>query len=832
VEEGKKVEEKFTPMMMQYRRYKRAYSDFILMFRLGDFYEMFGEDAHKASEILGITLTRRGVKKEQSVPMCGVPHHSASRYILRLLKAGCKVAICEQVEDPKKARGLVKREVVEVLTPGAIMREEFLDEGRKNYLCIIVEEDGRFGLSFVETSIGEFITTEIHPEGAIDRLREEILLRSPKEILFLGGLECQKALQSEGIHFHTIDGSQYPSDKEVLQRFFGVQSLKVFDLDSHPLATRASAIALSYLSSLKLVQLHHFHTIRFYHPQQRVILDSSTIKNLELLETWKGEEGSLLWSLDRVKTPMGKRFLKSEILAPLRQIPEILERQAAVEELLNNGYLRDDLSEALKGMGDLERLAGKCGARKIRPYDLFRLRNSLRKVALIYPLLQEVKTPLLKQIQKEIASFQEILPPLEQALEEEYSQEKIFRDGFDSQLDELRQLSTHGEKWFQQLEERERQRTGIKSLKVRYNKIFGYFIEVTKPNLSLVPAEYERKQTMVNAERFTTPELKQMEEKVLTAQEQLQAREAELIENLSDRAQQSARNLVKMASALALLDFLLSLSQVAEERDYCKPLIDEKRRISIHQGRHPVVEALLPPGEFVPNDAYLDTENKRLGIITGPNMSGKSTYIRQIALITLMAQMGSFVPAKKAEIGVVDGIYTRAGASDDIARGQSTFMAEMIETAKILRNVTPKSLVVLDEIGRGTSTYDGISIAWAVGEYVASHLRCRTIFATHYHELTALENHEEGVFNLQVAVEERGNDVVLLHKVVPGRATRSYGIEVARLAGLPPLVVRRAREILSQMENREQAIPQPSPPTPEERKEEKKEREIRPLRLF
>ncbi len=818
--------------MMQYRRFKRTYADFILLFRLGDFYEMFGEDARKASEILGITLTRRGVKKDQSVPMCGVPYHSASRYILRLLKAGCKVAICEQVEDPKKAKGLVKREVVEVLTPGAIIREEFLDEGKKNYLCVIVEENGKFGLAFVETSIGEFIATEIHTGSTIDRLREEIFLRGPKEILFLGRQETLTTLQSAGIHLHPIDDSQYSSDEETLKRFFGVHSLKVFDLDAHPLATRASVIALSYLSSLKLVQLHHFHTIRFYHPEQRVVLDSSTAKNLELVETWKGEEGSLLWCLDRVKTPMGKRFLKSEILAPLCRIPEILQRQTAIEELLNNGYLRDDLSEAFKGMGDLERLAGKCGARKIRPYDLFRLRNSLRKVALIHPLLQDTQSLLLKEIQTAIASFQQMLSLLEQALEEEYSPEKIFRNSFDDRLDELRSLATYGERWFQQLEEKERQRTGIKSLKVRYNKIFGYFIEVTKPNLSLVPAEYERKQTMVNAERFTTPELKRMEEKVLTAQEELQAREEELIEILSEQAQQSARNLVRMASALALLDFLLSLAEVAEERDYCKPLIDEKARISIHRGRHPVVEALLPPGEFVPNDAYLDTANKRLGIITGPNMSGKSTYIRQIALITLMAQMGSFVPAEKAEIGVVDGIYTRVGASDDIARGQSTFMMEMTETAKILRNATRRSLVVLDEIGRGTSTYDGISIAWAVGEYVASHLKCRTIFATHYHELTALDNHIEGAFNLQVAVEERGSEVVLLHKVVPGRATRSYGIEVARLAGLPPLVVRRAREILSQMESREQTIPEPSPPAPEEMKEEEKAREIRPQRLF
>lgn len=810
------MEEKFTPMMGQYRRLKREFADFILMFRLGDFYEMFEEDAKRASEILGITLTRRTTGRGGGVPMCGVPYHSASRYLQRLLKAGCKVAISEQVEDPKKAKGLVRREIVEVLTPGAILREEFLQEGEKNYLAAVWPAGGAggasgFGLALVEPSTGEFVATEFTGREAAEGVLEELTRRAPREVIVSEAAPLPSGMELNSFTVHVFRDTAAVETGEDLARWFGVHSLAAFDLEEHVAAAKAAALALSYLVSLKIVQLHHLAGIRYYVPDQRMLLDSGTVKNLELFSTWKGEEGSLLWVLDRTKTPMGRRLLRAELAAPLKTIGEIRARLDAVEALFRDGYLRDDLREALAGIGDVERLAGKFGAARARAYDLFRLRTALQKVEAIKGLLKGVAGGLVQAVREGLQDFSPMRERLESALAAEWNAENFFREGFDPERDELRRLATHSEEWFRNFEEQERHRTGIKSLKVRFNKIFGYFIEITRANAASAPPDYERKQTLVNADRFTTPALKEMEEKVLTAQERLEQRDEELVAQLSSEAQSRARELAEAARALATLDFLLSLANVAEERDYVRPVVDDRGRLAVRKGRHPVVEALLPPGEFVPNDVYLDLDEKRLAIVTGPNMAGKSTYIRQAALVVLLAQMGSFVPAEKAEIGVADAIFTRVGASDDIARGQSTFMVEMTETAKILRGATRRSLVVLDEIGRGTSTFDGISIAWAVAEHLAASLKCRTVFATHYHELTALEDHEGGVFNLRVAVEEKGKSIVFLHRVVPGRATRSYGIEVAKLAGLPALVVRRAEEILEQMESRAPG-PEDAPP--------------------
>ncbi|MGH8103451.1 MAG: DNA mismatch repair protein MutS [bacterium] len=821
------MEEKFTPMMAQYRRLKREFADFILMFRLGDFYEMFEDDAKRASEILGITLTRRTAGKGGAVPMCGVPYHSASRYLQRLLKAGCKVAISEQVEDPKKAKGLVKREIVEVLTPGAILREEFLKEGEKNYLAAVWPADDGVGLTLVEPSTGEFLATEFKGKDAREGLLEELARRNPREVVVSEstppyaspsrGAELGATKDMlKGFMVHVFRDTAAVETGEDLARWFGVHSIAAFDLEDRPLATKAAALALSYLLSLKIVQLHHLTGVRFYMPDQRMLLDANTVKNLELLTTWRGEEGSLMWAIDRTKTPMGKRLLRAEVVSPLKVIPEIRGRQEAVEALFKNGYLRDDQKEALGGMGDLERLAGKFGAGRAKPYDLFRLRTAVTKVQKAKKLLSGTESALLVKLREETGDFGTLSARLDSILAPEWNAENVFRDGFDAERDELRQLATHSEQWFREFEESERRRTGIRTLKVRFNRIFGYFIEISKAGAASAPADYERKQTLVNADRFTTLQLKEMEEKVLTAQERLESRDNELLAALYREVQVQTGELVSAARAVALLDFLLCLAEIAEERDYVKPIVDDQGRIAIRKGRHPVVEALLPPGEFVPNDAYLDLDEMRLGVVTGPNMAGKSTYIRQAALVVLLAQMGGFVPAERAEIGVADAIFTRVGASDDIARGQSTFMVEMTETAKILRNATKRSLVVLDEIGRGTSTFDGISIAWAVAEHLAANLKCRTIFATHYHELTALEDHADGVFNLQVVIEERGKEIVFLHRVGPGRATRSYGIEVAKLAGLPGLVVRRAEEILNEMENRAPG-PERASQSPEQR---------------
>ncbi|MFN4182393.1 MAG: DNA mismatch repair protein MutS, partial [bacterium] len=797
-----------TPMMLQYRRLKRQYADCLLMFRLGDFYEMFEEDARKASEVLHITLTSREIGKGKRIPMCGVPFHSASRYIQRLLDAGYKVAICEQVEDPKKAKGLVRRDVVEVLTPGAITREEFLKEDRKNYLASAFFTRTKVGFALAEITTGDFLATEWSTDAspktgnATECVKEELRLRNPREFL------CA----SEDITQDALDLSSFPVKAEWVEPVSSEEAESLFatsgsgflavekEMRRYPVALRAAGLIVRYLQQHRLEAISHLFYLRPYRTKGRMLLDFSTVRNLEILSTQEGETGSLFSILNHTKTPMGKRLLRDELLSPYTELEPILRRLDAVEELFQNGFLRDNLREALSGIMDAERMVSRIVARKGKAYDLFRLREFSEKISALRSLLAPVSSVLLQEILGQLsadAPTEKLFQSLKDALSEEYSEEQVFRPGYDAQLDEWQRWMEEGSEWLKQFEEKERTRTGLKTLKVRYNEVFGYFIEVTKAQLSQgqqLPPEYERKQTLVSVERFTTPELKEVEEKIFSASELWRERQKMLVEEFLQKVEECAPVLLRMAKAIGHLDLIQSLAEAGENYGYVRPIVEESDLIDIRRGRHPVVEQTTGGGNFVPNDLRLNRQKPRLIILTGPNMAGKSTYIRQAGLIILMAQMGSFVPADYARIGLVDSIFVRAGASDDITRGVSTFFMEMSETARILQLATPQSLIILDEVGRGTSTYDGMSIAWAIAEYLATSLKCRTLFATHFHELTALENLLPGVENFQMLAREKGGKAIFLHRVGKGKAEKSYGIYVAALAGIPPLLVRRASE--------------------------------------
>jgi DNA mismatch repair protein MutS len=797
---------KVTPMVQQYLRVKERYADAIVLYRLGDFYEMFFEDAERASRILDLTLTSRNKGDEARIPLCGVPHHSVQPYVQKLLEHGLKVAICEQVEDPATAKGIVERKVVRVISPGTVLEEESLDPRAPSYLAAVVTRMARAGLAVVDLTTGELRAAELE---SVEAACEELGRLRPREVLIAAG-STGAAMGKLPAALRTSEAATAEFSAERLHAWLETRghAAAIDAWRQRPLAAGALGALLGYLEG-QMVGTAHLCAPEPYEIQQFLVVDEASRRNLELVENARGERaGSLLWVLDRSSTPMGARVLRRWVLYPLLDPVRIGRRLDAVEEMVESSALRDDVGASLDGLGDVERLAGRVGSGTASPRDLVRLRHALARAQDVHGRLASAGSALLRDLRREIVSLPELRELVARALVDvpplSARQGDLIRPGYSPQVDELRSLRHDGKSWISALESRERSRSGIGSLKVRYNKVFGYYIEVTNPNLKLVPADYQRKQTVAGAERFVTPELKQYESKVLGAEEKLRVLEAELFDGLVNEAAARLAEIVSCARGLARLDALRSLAEAAVEARYVRPTLDRSAVLQIRDGRHPVVERALPAGRFVPNDTDLDPDRAQIVVLTGPNMAGKSTYLRQNALIALMAQMGSFVPAAQATIGIVDRVFTRVGAADDLAAGDSTFMVEMKETAHILAHLTPRSLVVLDEIGRGTSTFDGISIAWAVAEHLhASPAQPKTLFATHFHELTDLAATAERVVNFSVAVKEWQGDVVFLRRIVPGPASQSYGIHVARLAGVPEGVISRAQEILRNLESGE-----------------------------
>ncbi len=800
-----------SPMMAQYMETKKQYSDCILFYRLGDFYEMFFDDALTASRELEITLTGKECGLEERAPMCGVPYHAVDSYLSRLVQKGYKVAIAEQMEDPKLAKGLVKREVIRVVTPGTITSAQALDETKNNYLMGIVYLADKMGVSVADITTGDFLVTEVSTDRA---LFDEINKFSPAEVI------CNDAFSMSGIsledlkdryHFtvSALDSHFFQDDscRKVLREHFKVGSLEGLGLGDYDCGVIAAGAVLQYLYDTQKSTLDHLTTIVPYATGNYMVLDSSTRRNLELLETMreKQKRGSLLWVLDKTRTAMGARLLRTWIEQPLISREDILKRQNAIEELNLNYISREELGEYLNPVYDLERLIGRISYKTANPRDLLAFRNSIAMVPHIKRLLGEFTSDALKELEQELDPLEDLEDLITRAIVEEppitVREGGMIRDGYNEEADRLRHAKTEGKTWLAELEARERESTGIKNLKVKYNKVFGYYFEVTNSFKDLVPEYFIRKQTLTNAERYTTDELKNLEDVILGAEDKLFSLEYDLFCGVRDAIAAEVVRIQKTARAVAAVDVFVSLSVVATRSNYVKPQINEKGTIQIKGGRHPVVEKMMRDDMFVANDTILDNSRNRISIITGPNMAGKSTYMRQTALIVLMAQIGSFVPADQANIGICDRIFTRVGASDDLASGQSTFMVEMTEVANILRNATRNSLLILDEIGRGTSTFDGLSIAWAVVEHISNTrlLGAKTLFATHYHELTELEGLMSGVTNYCIAVKEQGDDIVFLRKIVKGGADKSYGIQVAKLAGVPDSVISRAKELVEQL---------------------------------
>ncbi len=794
-------------MIKQYLQIKSQYPDSILFFRMGDFYEMFFEDAQVASRELDIALTSRDKGQKDSVPLCGVPHFAAETYISKLLQKGYKVALCDQVEDPKLAKGIVKREVVRVFTPGLALDSIHLGTGENNYLMGFCAEGEVFGLAFLDISTGELKTSQI---SGFESFLNEALRNEPKEVLSLKQFQehpCfdrfEKSFGNGLINY--LEDFKFDSILP-FSEMGGVSSLQ-----KSPLASQAVAMVLHYAEENQKKPLSHVRSIAFYRVQDFMVIDEVAKKNLELTQSLfdQGKKGSLFWVLDETLTAMGGRTLKQWLNYPLMDTQEIDRRLEGVSELKEKKIERKQLRESLKEVQDMERLTSRIFLGHANARDLVGLKLSLKHLPDLKILLQAFGSPILKGVASEIENFDDLFHLLESSIVEtpplSVREGGLIKSNYNRELDDLREIGREGKGWILHLEAEERKKTGIPSLKVRYNQVFGYYIEVTKSNLHLVPGHYDRKQTLVNAERFITPELKEFEAKVLGAEEAICQLEYRLFEEIRQNVSDQTHRLQRTASAVAVIDTLCALSEVADRYDYNRPVVDEGEEIRIEDGRHPVLERMGLSERFVPNDTLLNTGEHQILIITGPNMAGKSTYLRQVALTVLMAQVGSFVPAKEATIGVVDRIFTRVGALDNIMRGQSTFMVEMMETARILTQATSRSLVVLDEIGRGTSTFDGLSIAWAVAEYLHDHpsLRPKTLFATHYHELTELSLTKERVRNFNVAVREWGGEIIFLRRIVEGGTNRSYGIQVARLAGLPQQVIDRAKEILSNLERGE-----------------------------
>ena len=800
-----------SPMMQKYLETKDAYPDCVLFYRLGDFYEMFFDDAIKVSKELELTLTGKECGMEERAPMCGVPYHAADIYVDRLVKKGYKVAIAEQMEDPKFAKGLVKREVTRVVTPGTICDNQALEEGKNNYLMAVVWTGSLFGVSTCDVSTGTFLVTQIRTLSALE---DEIDKFQPAEILLNDLFEMSgenlDALKDR-IHFVVTRPEQRFFREEnairILTEHFRTPSLRAIGLEDFDAGVISSGALLLYLYETQKNKLPHITNITPYLSGAYMIVDTSTRRNLELTETLREKEkkGSLLWVLDKTKTAMGARLLRSFIEQPLIDKSQIVRRQEAITELTGDFVTRDELREYLTPVYDLERLIGRISYKTAGPRDLISFSTSVKMLPAIRSQLSGFSCSLLKEVCADMDTLDDLASLIDASINDDppllVREGGIIKDGYHEEVDTLRRSKTEGKDWLADLEAKERERTGIKNLRVRYNKVFGYYIEVTNSFLGMVPEDYSRKQTLTNAERFITPELKRLEDLILGAEDRLASLEYDLFCEVRDKVAAEVVRIQKTAKAVALLDVLASLSYVGQRQNYVCPQINEKGILEVKGGRHPVVEQVIPDDQFVANDVFLDNSKNRVAIITGPNMAGKSTYMRQVALITLMAQIGSFVPAKSANICICDRIFTRVGASDDLASGQSTFMVEMTEVANILRHATRKSLIILDEIGRGTSTYDGMSIAWAVVEYIADTklLGAKTLFATHYHELTELEGSLPGVNNYCIAVKEQGEDIIFLRKIISGGADKSYGIQVARLAGVPDRVIARAKELVDEL---------------------------------
>ena len=802
-----------TPMMQLYCETKEKYKDCILFYRLGDFYEMFFEDALIASKELEITLTGKDCGLEERAPMCGVPFHAVDGYLNKLVSKGYKVAICEQLEDPKQAKGLVKRDVIRVVTPGTNLDAQALDETRNNYLMCIVCMEDRYGLSVADISTGEYLVTELDSEK---KLLDEINKFSPSEIIcnhsfYVSGVDIEDMKERLHISVFSLD-SWYFDDAlcaRNLMEHFHVSSLSGLGLDAYSCGIIAAGALLQYLIETQKTSIANLTALTPYSISRYMVLDSSTRRNLELCETLreKNKRGSLLWVLDKTKTAMGARLLRRYLEQPLIEKEEIMQRLDAVEELKNNAITREELREYLNPVYDLERLISRISYQTANPRDLVAFKTSLSMLPHIKYIMKSLQSPMLAQLQEELDELTDLFTLVDSAIVDEppisIRDGGFIKEGYNEEVDRLRQAKTEGKSWLAKLEAEEREKTGIKTMKVKYNKVFGYYLEVTNSYKDMVPDYYTRKQTLTNAERYITPELKELEETILGSEDKLTALEYDLYVEVRGKIADEILRIQKTAHAIAGVDVFASLALVAERGNYVKPSINEKGILNIKNGRHPVVEKMIPNDMFIANDTYLDNGKSRISIITGPNMAGKSTYMRQTALIVLMAQIGSFVPADAAKIGLVDRIFTRVGASDDLASGQSTFMVEMTEVANILRNATRSSLLILDEIGRGTSTFDGLSIAWAVVEYISNPklLGAKTLFATHYHELTELEGKLPGVNNYCIAVKENGDDIVFLRKIIQGGADKSYGIQVAKLAGVPDMVIERAKELAEELTN-------------------------------
>ena len=800
-----------SPMMQIYLDTKEKYKDCILFYRLGDFYEMFFDDALTASKELELTLTGKDCGMEERAPMCGIPWHAADIYIDKLVKKGYKVAIAEQLEDPKKAKGIVKRDVIRVVTPGTNISAAALEETKNNYLMSVAAMDRSYGLAVTDVSTGEFFVTEVSGPAP---LMDEISKYSPTEIVcndafFISGVSTEEITGRLNIVLNGLPGKYYQeaASEKALKAHFSVGSTEALGLKDYPSGAAAAGALLLYLQETQKNSLEHITAVKCYRPGNYMLIDSASRRNLELVETMrdKNKRGSLLGVLDRTSTAMGARRLRSYIEQPLLNREEILARQDAVEDLCNKLMDREELREYLAPIYDLERLIGRVAFGTAGPRDLIALKVSLNMLPALKQTLALFQAPLLQTLNREIDALEDIASLLEQAIEDDPpvspKEGGVIKAGYSEEIDRLKSASTEGKNWLLALEQEERERTGIKTLRVKFNRVFGYCIEVTNSFKDMVPDDYIRKQTLVGAERYTTPKLKELESTILGAEERNTALQYDLFCEVRSKVAAEMLRLKSTAEAVATLDALVSLALVADRNRYVRPKINEKGLIEIKGGRHPVVEKMLQGEAFITNDTLLDNHDNRCNIITGPNMAGKSTYMRQTALIVLMAQIGSFVPADSADIGLVDRIFTRVGAADDLAAGQSTFMVEMTEVANILRNATKRSLIILDEIGRGTSTFDGLAIAWAVVEHVSDPklLGAKTLFATHYHELTELEGSLKGVRNYCVSVKEQGESIIFLRKIIPGGADRSYGIQVARLAGVPESVLRRARELVEEL---------------------------------
>lgn len=804
---------KLTPMMQQYFEIKENYKYCILFFRLGDFYEMFYDDAIIASKELEITLTGKDCGQEERAPMCGIPFHSADGYIAKLVEKGYKVAICEQVEDPKQAKGIVKRDVIRVVTPGTVLDNTVLDETKNNYILCIYGDKNGYGLSVCDVTTGEFKTTEFVSVNAANKIIDEIALFSPAEIICNESFKnIDKASEIEkrfNKKISVCDSWMFnlnTADKKLCTHF-KVKTLEGFGLKNRIFSVCASGALMQYLMDTQKNDLSHINSIKFYTTSDFMLLDVSSRRNLELTETLreKSRKGSLLWVLDKTKTAMGARLLRKWVEQPLIDSDEINRRLFGVKELKDEIFTREEIKEVLSSMYDFERIMSKIVYQTANCRDLVALKNSLENLPLLKQILRKCKSEYISQVYKELDTLENITDLIEKSINDDppftVREGGLIKYGYNNDLDVLLKAKSEGAKWIVELETEEKEKTGIKNLKVRFNKVFGYYIEVTKSNLNDVPDRYIRKQTLANCERYVTPELNELAELILGSEEKIVQLEYDIFCEIRNAVASEIDRIQYTAYITAVIDVLQSLAEVAQTNDYVMPIIDDGNIIEIKEGRHPVVETMMKE-QFISNDTYLDNDDNMLSIITGPNMAGKSTYMRQVALIVLMAQIGSFIPAKSAHIGIVDRIFTRVGASDDLASGQSTFMVEMTEVANILNNATNRSLLILDEIGRGTSTFDGLSIAWAVLEYISDkkQVGAKTLFATHYHELTELEDRLNGVKNYCISVQEQGEDIIFLRKIIRGGADHSYGVQVAKLAGLPKKVIKRSGEILKQLD--------------------------------